>query len=148
MPFRWVRGRIKSQWLPRTASVVFTVGDLVIMTSGTVATATATSTTTYVGVIREGVASTDSDYATAAVRVLVEVPMDANAVLEGPVANGSLLTTSLGVKFGLTSAGAVDFADTTTTALMCVGFLSATLGHFMIEPDALWTGRKSSYSGD
>ena len=147
MPFRWVKGRTTSRWLPRTASVVFTAGDLVIMTSGLLATALATTSTTVVGIIRKAVASTDSDYATAAVRVLVEVPLDDNCVLEGPVANGSLLTTSLGVKFGLTSAGAVDFADTTTTVLMCVGFLSAALGHFMIEPDALWKGRKDSYGG-
>ena len=108
------------------------------MTSGTLATATASATTTVVGITTKGVASTDGDYATAAARMLVEVAADDNCVIRGDVGNGSLLTTSIGVKFGLTSAGAVDFADTTDVILMCVDFISASEGLFQLEESARW----------
>mgnify|MGYP001598549172 CR=1 FL=1 len=125
--------------LPKTASVTFTAGDLVILTSGLIATATAgDNAATVVGVAVAGVASTDGDYATSAALIQVEVPVEPNCTLEGPVANGSLLTTSIGVEFGLTSAGAVDFADTTNTDLTCVGFVSASLGRFVIQSGALY----------
>ena len=72
---RWSKGRTKQVYLPRTASVTFTSGNLVMLTSGLVATAT-TQSTEHVGIILEGVASTDSDFATSAVKVCVEVPLE------------------------------------------------------------------------
>jgi hypothetical protein len=139
MSFKFVKGKTKIISLPRTASVTFTSGDLVILTSGLVATATAGDNgAAVVGVAAESVASTDSDFATAAVGIQVEVPAEPNCVLEGDVANGSLLTTSIGVEFGLTSAGAVDFADTSNTDLTCVGFISASKGRFVIQNGALY----------
>ena len=138
MAFKWIRGRTRIREFPRTASVTFTAGDLVIITSGAIATALNNTTTGIVGIVIEGVASTDGDYATSAVPIKVELPADSHCVLQGPVSNGSLLTTSVGVKFGLTSAGAVDFADNTDTILMCVNFNSASQGEFELEETARW----------
>ncbi len=133
MAFQFVKGRTILRSYPRTASVTMTKGDLVIFTSGLLATATAgDNAATVVGIIQKSVASTDSDFATSAVAMLVECPADSECELVGPVANGTLLTTSVGVKFGLTSAGAVDFADTSNTDLECVAFISGTQGRFQL----------------
>lgn len=137
--FTFIRGKTKILSLPKTASVTFTEGDLVILTSGLVATATAgDNAANVIGRAAKAVASTDGDYATAAALIQVEVPVEPNCVMEAPVANGSLLTTSIGVEFGLTSAGAVDFADNTNTDVTCVGFISASRGRFVLQNGALY----------
>lgn len=139
MAFSFVKGRTKIKSLPKTASVTITAGDLLILTTGQLATATAgDNAATIVGIAVKSVASTDSDYATGGALLQVEVPVEPNCELEGPVANGSLLTTSIGVEFGLTSAGAVDFADNTNTDLTCIGFVSASVGRFVIQNGALY----------
>ena len=138
MAFVFTKGRTRLRSLPKTTSTTITAGDLLIMTSGLLATALNNTTTTVVGVAVKAVASTDGDYATAAARLLVEVPADTTCVLSAPVANGSLLTTSIGVKFGLTSAGAVDFADNTDIVVTCVDFISASEGLFALDETAMW----------
>lgn len=138
---RWAKGDTVIRWLPRTASVTFTTGTLVCFNTldGTLATAVNATTTGIVGLILESVASTDSDYATAAVKVPVEVPVGKNCVLLATVANGTLLTTSINREFALsTTSGNVDFGDTSTTAVRCVGYVSGTEGLFVIEQSALW----------
>ena len=139
MAIKFVKGKTRLREFTRTASVTFTKNSLCILTSGLVATALNNTTTTVLGIVVEDVASTDSDFATAAVPIKVELPADANCVVEADVANGSLLTTSIGVKFGLTSAGAVDFADTTDVVLTCVGFISASKGLFQLDESALFS---------
>ena len=137
MPARLRRGKSRLRHFPRTVSVTFTVGDFVIFTSGLLATALNSTTTGIVGIMATDVASADSDFATAAVREPVEVGIDGNALIEMSVANGTLLTTSIGVKFGLTSASEVDFGDTSNTVVECVTFISGTLGLFQLENDAV-----------
>jgi len=70
MALRWCKGKTLIKHLPRTASVTFTAGDLVMLTSGLVATATAQSTK-HLGIILESVTSGDADFATSAVKVAV-----------------------------------------------------------------------------
>lgn len=137
MTVKIVKGKTRLRHFPRTASVTFTAGDFVIFTSGLLATALNNTTTGIVGVIQENVASTDSDFATAAVKSPVEVPADANCVMEIDVGNGTLLTTSIGTKFGLTSASTVDFGDTSNTVVTCVGYVSGSKGLFQLENDAV-----------
>ena len=137
MPAQLRRGKSRLRHFPRTVSVTFTSGDLVIFTSGLLATALNSTTTGIVGIIQTDVASADSDFATAAVREPVEVGIDGNAVIEMVVANGTLLTTSIGVKFGLTNASDIDFAETSNTIVECVAFISGTLGLFQLETDAV-----------
>lgn len=137
---KWIKGDTVVRSLPRTASVTFTAGTLVRVEKavGTLSTAGNATSTGIVGIILESVASTDGDYATAAVEVLVDVPVGKDCVLLATVANGSLLTTSIGQEFALsTTSGNVDFGDTSTTAVRCVKFVSATEGQFVIEQSAL-----------
>ena len=128
---RWIKGKTAIKWYPRTASVTFTAGDLVMFTSGLVATAT-TQSTKHLGIILKNVASTDSDFATAAVKVPVEVPLEPNAEFEATV-SGTLVTTSLGLQYDLSDASTVNQAGTTYKVVTCTRFKSATLGDFMLN---------------
>lgn len=128
---RFVKGKTKTVYLPRTASVTFTKGNLVMLTSGLVATATAQSTR-HLGIILTAVASTDSDFATAAVKVPVEVALEPTCEIEADV-TGTLLTTDLGLKFDLTDASTVNQDGTTYKVVLCSGFISATKGRFILD---------------
>ena len=138
---RFVKGKTKQVLLPRTASVTFTAGNLVMLTSGLVATATAQSTK-HLGIILESVASTDADFATAAVNVCVEVPLEPSCEFEATVTN-TLLTTDLGLQFDLSNASTVNQNGTTYKVVTCKGFISATKGRFSLNSnidfaDASW----------
>ena len=128
---RWVKGKTVVKSLPRTASVTFTKGDLVMFTSGLVATATAQSTK-HLGIILEDVASTDSDFATSAVKVQVEIPLEPSCEFEADV-TGTLVTTSLGVQYDLSTAGLVNQGGTTYKVVTCKGFISSTKGRFSLN---------------
>lgn len=136
MTCRFVKGRTILRSFPRTASVTFTANDMVVLSSGALATVTGSLSTGVIGLIVKAVASTDSDFATSGVSALVEVPVDDNALLEIDVANGTLLTTSVGVRFGMSTAGAVDFADTTNTVVACEQYISGTKGIFTLKKGA------------
>lgn len=130
---RWVKGKTIIKHLPKTASVTFTAGNLVQMTSGYVATATNQSVE-HVGIILESVASTDSDFASAT-KVAVEVPVEPSAELEADV-TGTLVTTSVGVAYDLSDASTVNKAGTTYKVLTCKQFISATKGRFSLNSNA------------
>lgn len=138
---RFVKGKTKLISLPRTASVTFTKGNLVQIVSGLVATATAQSTK-HVGIIQQSVASTDSDFATAAQQVLVRVPLEPSCLIEADVV-GTLLTTSIGAQFDLQDAATVNKAGTTYKVMTCRKFIATNRGHFQLNSnidfaDASW----------
>jgi hypothetical protein len=126
---------LKGKWItkhpPRTASVTFTAGDLVMITSGLVAPAT-TESTKHLGIIKESVASTDSDFATEAVKVAVDIPMETGCEFEADV-TGTLLTTDVGLQFDLSDASTVNQDGTTYKVVTCKGFISATKGRFSLN---------------
>jgi len=102
-----------------------------MLTSGLVATAT-TQSTEHVGIILEGVASTDSDFATSAVKVCVEVPLEPSCEFEATV-TGTLLTTDIGNIYDLSDANTVNQDGTTYGVVLCKGFISATKGRFSLN---------------
>lgn len=124
---RWTKGRTIIKKLPKTASVTFTAGGFVQMTSGYVATATVSSLEN-VGIILESVASTDSDFASAT-KVAVEVPTSPSCEAEMDV-TGTLATTSIGVAFDLSNASTVNKAGTTSKAFLCKSYISTAKGTF------------------
>jgi hypothetical protein len=137
----WRKGKTKMRWLPRTASVTFTKNDLVMLTSGLVATATAQSTK-HLGVILTNVTSGDSNFATTAVKVPVEVPVEIGCEMESDV-TGTLLTTDIGLAFDLSTAGLVNQDGTTYKVVTCTQYISATKGRFKLNSledfaDATW----------
>jgi len=127
---RWVKGQTKILWLPKAASVTFTKGDLVQLTSGYVATATAQSED-HLGIILTAVTSGDSDFASTT-KVPVEVPQSPMCELESDV-TGTLLTTDIGNSFDLSTAGLVNQDGTTYGVVKCVGFISTAKGRFILN---------------
>ncbi len=130
---RWIKGKTKMVWKPKTASVTFTEGDLVQMTSGYVATATAQSIE-HLGIIRTAVTSGDADFASTTL-VPVEVPLEPSAEFESTV-TGTLATTDIGVGFDLSTAGLVNKSGTTYKVVTCKGFISTSKGRFTLNSNA------------
>lgn len=69
------RGRFHTEWYPKTASEVFTVNDVVFLSSGYVKTFADDADSQPIGLVQKVVVATDSDYASATrVPVLVGDP--------------------------------------------------------------------------
>lgn len=136
MSMKWVKGKTIIKSLPKTASVTFTAGDLVMMTSGYVATATAQSTK-HIGIILEAVASTDSDFASAT-KVAVEIPAEVSCEFEATV-TGTLATTDIGGQFDLSTAGLVNKAGTTYKVVTCTGYISTSKGRFSLNSNQVFS---------
>lgn len=132
---RPLKGKWIFKWYPKTASVTFTAGDLVMMTSGYVATATAQSTK-HLGIIQTAVTSGDSNFASTT-KVPVAVPVDPNAEFEADT-TGSLATTDLGGQFDLSTAGLVNNAGTTYKVVTCVGYISTAKGRYVLNSNQSW----------
>jgi hypothetical protein len=123
-------GEWKIKTYPKTASVTFTNGDLVMFTSGYVATATAQSTK-HLGIILQSVTSGDANFASAT-NVKVAVPSNLWSEFEADV-TGTLLTTDLGLQFDMSTAGLVNQDGTTYKVVTCVGFISTAKGRFVLN---------------
>ena len=136
MPGKYPRP-VKGKWifksLPKTASVTFTMGDIVQMASGYVATATAQSTDN-LGLIMTDVTSGDSDFASAT-KVPVAVPAEPSAEFECAV-TGTLATTSIGEAYDLSTAGLVNKAGTTYKVALCMGYIATNKGRFVLSANA------------
>lgn len=128
---KWIKGRTRLRSYTRTASTVFAEGALVNFVSGLVLPADATSGD-HVGIAAEAVAATDADYATAGVKILVEVPVDKMCEFEAPV-NGTLATTSVGVTYDLSDSVTVNQAATSKNVVTCTKFINSALGHFILN---------------
>ena len=132
---------IKGEWiqksLPKTASVTFTAGDIVMMTSGYVATAT-NQATRLLGIIPISVTSGDSDFADTN-NVPVMVPVQPTAEFECEV-TGTFVTTSIGVAYDLTDANTVNQAGTTYKVALAKTYVSSTKGNFVLCGNADFHG--------
>lgn len=125
------KGKWITKWFPRTASVTFTNGDLVMFTSGLVATATAQSKK-HLGILLTAVTSGDSNFATAAVKVPVAIPTEPSCEFISDV-TGTLLTTDLGLQFDMSTAGLVNQDGTTYKVVTCKQFISTSQGAFSLN---------------
>lgn len=141
MSFYRVSGPANIIPLPGAASTVLTANAIVTVTAGALALASSTSSTA-MGLCMETRATTDADYATAR-DVLVDCvgPSD---VLYCDNVTGTLTTAMKGQLFKLSStAGVVADAGTATDTpaaaliLICVGFVSATQGYFILNGSKL-----------
>lgn len=127
--------------LPGAASTALTANALVTVTSG--ALALVASTGNYaMGLCMETRVSTDGDYATAR-NVLVDC-IDNRVVLFCDNVTGTLTTAMVGQFFKLSSttgliADAGQATDTPANGLIlvCVGFISATQGLFVLNASKL-----------
>lgn len=130
------RGKWKTMYFPKTASVVIKAGTPVeIDGSGKVKQATTTagaSDTPLVGIYNgPTIASTDADYASNTL-VPILVPAEPLASLQMTVSTGSLAATDIGKSFDIDANSSVTVSTTTNEPVTCVGYLSATEGIFVL----------------
>jgi len=128
---KWVKGKTIIRQYPRTTSTTFTKNSLVYWVSGLVAPADSTSGD-HIGICIEDVASTDADFATAGVRIAVECPVDKQCEFEADV-TGTLVTTSVGVAYDLSSALLVNQGATSKLVVTCTKFITSTKGFFVLN---------------
>lgn len=126
------RGKVKTVPFPVTTSTAFTRDTFVKLTSGLIAPATSGDDSgTTIGVIRQTIAATDADYATART-VEIEVPLEKHVEYEIDV-NAGLLSTDLGTEYDLAGAGTIDHSATTDKVAKCIKYISATKGWFWFK---------------
>lgn len=132
MAFIAHKGRTKEIWLPVTESTVLSKNSLVTFTSGKLVAATAgTTAVNIVGILKNAIAATDDDYASARL-VPVLVPTERHVIFEADVTSG-LVAGDIGGEFDLTSATHVNRGASAVDVVKCVGFISSTKGLFMIK---------------
>jgi hypothetical protein len=133
MAFKVKAGKVKTAWLPVTASTAIARGALVTFSSGKLVAATAqTANAAIVGVLDKAIVATDADYATDLRLVPVIVPIEKHVLFEGDVTSG-LVVGDIGTECDLTDASTVDRAGSTYDVAKCVGVISSTKGNFWLK---------------
>lgn len=126
------QGKIKTVYLPVTASTDLDKDELLTFTSGKLVAATAgTAAVAIVGTLGKEIATTDDDYADDRL-VPVNVSIEKHTVWECDVTSG-LVATDIGGEFDLTDAATVNRAASSVDVVKCVGRISATKGYFMVK---------------
>jgi len=126
--FKLLSGASKTEYFPKTASTVISVGVLVASVNGQLVPATAT-TTSHIGISIKPVASTDDDYASATF-IPVLIPSQ-DTIFE---ADASGLTTALvNTTMDLSNSQYVNGAADSRHAVTLVKYISATKGWFKIN---------------
>ena len=130
------KGKTKLIHLPIAASVAVLEGSMVAFSSGTIIPMTNTiAGYDGVGICRKTVATTDADYASAKL-IPVEVPVEMNVEWLADVKVGTLVATSVGLYFDLTTAddgSGVDQSASTYDIVQCTKFISASKGLFILN---------------
>ena len=125
---------VKGKWIckmfPKTASETFTKGRMVGVASGYV-TNVADGSTNAMGIIKESVASTDSDF-TLTTKVMVEIPTSAACVFEAAVTT-ALAVTDVGNYMDWEDSATIDETDSAVDNVLCVKYISSTKGWFVLN---------------
>lgn len=133
MAFIKYKGKTKTEWLPVTASTVMTKGDIVSWASGLLIRATSSTTAlSHAGVAKKTIVSTDSDYATSARLIPIEVPLEKNVWWLADF-TATLLSTDVGAEIDLTDAQTANRGASSVDAAIIKGYISATKGYVMIN---------------
>lgn len=133
MAFKVKAGKVKTVWLPVTASTAITRGTIVTGASGLLVAATSATTPVLMeGVLDKTIATTDADYATSGRLVPVLVPIEKNVLWEGDVTSG-LVSTDIGIEYDLTDGANVNRAATSVKVVKPVQVISTTKGLFYVK---------------
>jgi hypothetical protein len=131
--FTRYKGKVKTVWLPATASTAFSKGAIVSWSSGYLIPATSSTTAlSHAGVIERAVLSTDLDYATTGHLVPVSVPVEKNVVWKGDT-TATLVVGDVGLEVDLTDSLTINRAASSIKVAMVHGVLSTTLGLFLLK---------------
>jgi hypothetical protein len=131
--FTRYKGKVKTVWLPATASTAFSKGAIVSWSSGYLIPATSSTTAlSHAGVIERAVLSTDLDYATTGHLVPVSVPLEKNVVWKGDT-TATLVVGDVGLEVDLTDSLTINRAASSIKVAMVHGVLSTTLGLYLLK---------------
>ena len=131
--FKRISGKPRLEWYNVAASIAISYGGLVYPDgSGNIIKADSTSGN-HLGVALRAIATTDSDY-TSAKKIPVDV-VGEDDVFEALV-TGTLTTAMVGNFYDLSDELTVNVGATSKKVVLCVGFISATLGLFKISARA------------
>ena len=120
-------GKNKVIYLPKKVSTTFQNGEAVLGDgSGAVEPVNATTDVNLLGVTLKEVLATDSDYATAGAKIMLD-QFDPTDLFFADVITGTLTTAMIGTKVDLDATGAgIDVSSTATGQAVIVGFVSST----------------------
>lgn len=135
MSFFARKGKWGLRFFPKAASTAFSINACVAYNgSGQIIPATST-TDVQVGIIRQAIAATDSDYASTT-RVAVEVPLQPTCEMEGDVTAGTLAAASVGSYFDFNNSLGVNQGASANRSVLCTGFITAARGMFQLNSTA------------
>lgn len=118
------RGKVHTEWFPKTASETFTHGDLVYLSSGTITKFADAVDQPPLGRILKTVAATDSDYASAT-KVPIQIG-DANTEYLCDVSTGTAATTHVGTWIDVDDHNSVDVNASTYDIFFVTKFISTS----------------------
>ena len=131
--FTRYKGKVKTVWLPMTASTVVSKGAIVSWSSGYLIAATSSTTAlSHAGVIERAVLSTDTDYATTGHLVPVSVPVEKNVVWKGDT-TATLVAADAGLEVDLTDSLTINRGASSIKVAMVHGVISTTLGLYILK---------------
>jgi len=126
--------RMMPQPIPKRASIVMDVGDVLINTSGQADVAVGSSVL-LLGVAVKKVAAADSDYAD---NTAIEIEaIDPNGVYEALVSTGTPAASQLGQQFDLEDENSVTLSGTSYKQVKMVGLKDATHIYVKFNPNLL-----------
>ena len=125
MAFTQANGRSYTIWLPKAASTVFSVGDLVQPNGTGEITRATTTSNVHLGVIQKNVVATDSDYASTTL-VPVTFPVDDTEFFVS-VGTGTATEAIIGTFIDLATASSVDVTASAVDAVLVTGVISGTV---------------------
>lgn len=130
--FFQARGNWEYKYFQKTASTVFTVGQLVAEGSnGQIAPAVA-GDTALIGIVLSPVSSSDDNFATTD-RILVAVARDTASEFTGPITTGTIAITDENSLIDLTDADGADATASATDVLKIKEFKSTTEAVFTLN---------------
>jgi len=133
MAFKLNAGKVKTIWMPVTASTAIAEGALVTKSSGLLIAATSTTAeNAVVGVLGKTIAATDADFATSARLVPVLVPMEPYTLWEFDVTSG-LVIADCDNEVDLTDSVTVNRAGTTYKIVRPTQVISTTKGIGLVK---------------
>ena len=128
-------GKWKIMWFPKAANTVISTGVAVELVAGYLVEATTSAgaaDTPLVGIYAgPSIATTSTNYATAE-DLPIYVPEE-NAIAQGVVDTGTLVAASTGLSYDISATNGVTQSTTTNNAVLCLRYISASLGLFAIN---------------
>ena len=129
-------GKFKIKYFNKAANTTISSGVMLELVAGLLVEATTTAgaaDTPIVGLYAGPDIKSGSSTYTVAELLPVYVPVDPTAAYQGAVDTGTLVAASEGLSYDISATNGVTQSTTTNNAVLCLRYISATLGLFAIN---------------